>query len=145
MSKSAKQPLIVETYKGKNILRIALRDIINTLKKVKGEILCTAVNEFIALEKYKTICDQYERDLLHYNIKERVIIKEGTKGIFKKGTSKYRKIPEKFFNQNPIQIYGDNVQIIVWGNPDYLVIMRNKGVAESYRKQFELMWEVAKR
>lgn len=145
INEASKQPLGVETYKGKNVVRIALRDIINTLKEIGGKVLCTAVNEFIALEKYKTICDQYERDLLHYNIKERVIIKEGTKGIFKKGTSKYRKIPEKFFNQNPIQIYGDNVQIIVWGNPDYLVIMRNKGVAESYRKQFELMWGFAKK
>lgn len=145
LNKAAKQPLIVETYKGKNVVRIALRDVINPLKETKGELLCTAIDEYLPLEKYKTICDQYERDLLHYNIKERVIIREGTKGIFKKGSSKYRKIPEKFFNENPIQIYGDNVQIIVWGNPDYLIIIRNKGVAESYRKQFELMWKFAKK
>jgi sugar-specific transcriptional regulator TrmB len=145
LNKAAKQPLIVETYKGKNVLRIALRDIINSLKETKGELLCTAIDEYLPLEKYKIICNQYERDLLNYKIKERVIIREGTKGIFKKGTSKYRKIPEKFFNPNPIQIYGNNVQIIVWGNPDYLVIIRNKGVAESYKKQFELMWKIAKK
>jgi len=144
ISKSSKQPLNVETYKGKNILRIALRDIINNSKAKGGEVLCTAVNEFIALEKYKLIVQQYERDLLHYKIKEKVIIKENTKGIFKKATSKYRKIPEKFFNENPVQIYGNNVQIIIWGNPDYLIIIRNKGVADSYRKQFELMWSIAK-
>ena len=145
IDKAAKQPLIVETYKGKNILRIALRDIINSLKEKGGKVLCTAIDESLPLEKYQTICDQYERDMLLYKIKEKVIIKESTKGIFKKGTSKYRKISEKFFNQNPIQIYGDNVQIIVWGNPDYLIIMRNKGVADSYRKQFELMWQIAKK
>jgi sugar-specific transcriptional regulator TrmB len=145
MSESSKQPLIVETYKGKNITRIALRDIINALKEKGGEILATAVDESIPFSKYKTICDQYERDMFNYGIKERVIIKEWTKGIFQKGTSKYRKIPEKFFNQNPLQIYGDNVQIVVWGNPDYLIIIRNKGVAESYRKQFELLWSIAKK
>jgi len=143
LNESAKQPLSVESYKGKNVVRIALRDIINNLKSTGGEILCTAVEESIPLAKYKTICDQYERDMIRFKIKERVIIREGDKGIFQRGTSKYRKIPKKYFNPNPVQIYGDNVQTIVWGNPDYLIIIRNKEVAESYRKQFELLWKTA--
>lgn len=145
MNETSKQPLSVETYKGKNVVRIALRDIINALKNKGGEVLCTAVDESVPIANQKTICEQYERDMLHYGIKERVIIKEGTKGLFQKGTSKYKKIPNKFFNQNPVQIYGDNVQIIVWGNPDYLIIIRNKGVADSYRKQFELLWKITKK
>ena len=102
------------------------------------------MDEYFPLSKYKTIVDQYERDIVRLNIKERVIIKEGVKGIFQNGTTVYRSIPEKFFNDNAIQIYNDNVQIFVWGNPDYLIIIRNKSVAEAYRKQFELMWSVAK-
>ncbi len=145
ISKSSKQPLDVETYKGKNVVRIALRDIINELKnKKEKQVLCTAVDEYFPKETQELVIDHYERDMLHYKIKEKVIIKQGTKGIFKKGTSKYRKIPEKFFNENPVQIYGNNVQIIIWGNPNYLIIIRNKGVADSYRKQFELMWSIAK-
>ncbi|MDP3027141.1 MAG: helix-turn-helix domain-containing protein [Nanoarchaeota archaeon] len=146
LTNASKQPLSVETYKGKNILRIALRDIINHLRETKHkEVLCTAVDEYLPLEKFELVVKQYERDLVHYKIKERVIIKEGTKGIFKKGTSQYKKIPIKFFNENPIQIYGANVQIIVLGNPDYLIIIRNKNVAEAYRKQFELLWKIAKK
>ena len=145
INRLAKMPLSVETYKGKNVVRIALRDIINELKEKGGEVLCTAVDESVPLANYELVCNQYERDMLHYKIKERVIIKEGTKGIFQKGTSKYKKIPSKFYNENPVQIYGDNVQVIVWGNPDYLIIIRNKGVADSYRKQFELLWSMAKK
>ncbi len=145
VNEASKQPLSVETYKGKNVIRIALRDIINTLKKKGGEVLCTAVDESVPFAKYKTINEQYERDMLNYGIKERVIIKQGTRGLFQKGNSTYRKVPEKFYNQNPVQIYGNNVQIVVWGNPDYLIIIRNKGVADSYRKQFELMWSLAKK
>jgi sugar-specific transcriptional regulator TrmB len=146
LDKASKQPLIVETYKGKNVLRIALRDIINHLKNKKDkEVLCTAVDESVPFSKQQTINEQYERDMLKLGIKERVIIKEGSKGIFQKGTSKYRKVPEKYFNPNPVQIYGDNMQTIIWGNPDYLIITRNKEVADSYRKQFELMWNVAKK
>ena len=144
LNEQTQQPLSVETYKGKNVTRIALRDIINTLKETGGTVLCTAVEESLPFSKYKTICDQYERDMIHYNIKERVLIKQGGNGIFKKGTSIYRTISEKFFNPNPLQIYGDHVQMIIWGNPDYLIIIRNKDVANSYRKQFELMWAQGK-
>ncbi|MEK6892568.1 MAG: helix-turn-helix domain-containing protein [Nanoarchaeota archaeon] len=144
LDEKAKEPLMVETYKGKNVTRIALRDIINRLKEKGGEVLCTAVDESIPLKGYETIIEQYERDMINYGIKERVIIKEGSKGIFKNKTSKYKQIQEKFFNSNPVQIYGDNVQIIVWGNPDYLIIIRSRDVAESYKKQFELLWQIAK-
>ena len=139
-----KNKIIVETYKGENVLRIALRDIIDNLKNSKERlVLCTAVDESIPTEKNKIIVNQYERDLIHYKIKEKVIIKEGTKGSFIK-SSTYKKIPENFFNENPIQIYGENVQILTFGNPNNLIIIRNKDVANSYRKQFELMWSVAK-
>lgn len=142
---ASKNKTIVETYKGENVLRIALRDIINKLKNKKDKtILCTAVDEYLPKEKYRLIVDHYERDMLHYKIKEKVIIKESTKGIFQKGTSKYKKISKKFFNENPIQIYDDNVQILTFGNPNYLIIIRNKEIANSYKKQFELMWSVAK-
>lgn len=140
---AARQPLVVETYRGRNVLGIALKDIINHLKGTKGENLCTAVDEYIALEKHKTSCDQYERDMLRYRLKERVMIRKGVKGIFQKRTSRYRTIHPKFFNPNPTQIYGDNVSILVWGNPDHLIIIRNRNVADSYRKQFELMWKTA--
>ncbi|MDP2924851.1 MAG: helix-turn-helix domain-containing protein [Nanoarchaeota archaeon] len=145
INKASKQPLSVETYKGKNVIRIALRDIINTLKEKGGEVLCTAVDESVPFSQYKTICDQYERDMLNYEIKERVIIKKGVKGLFQKGTSKYKSVPDKFYNENPVQVYGNNVQILVWGNPNYLIIIRNNGVADSYRKQFELLWSIAQK
>jgi len=144
LDKASQEPLSVETYKGENVIRIALRDIINSLKESKDKtVLCTAIDEYLPQKKYELVTQQYERDLKHYNIKEKVIIKEGTKGIFSNKTSKYKRINEKFFNENPIQIYGNNVQILVWGNPDYLIIIRNKNVADAYRKQFELIWNLA--
>ena len=142
LNQQSQHPLSVETYKGKNVTRIALRDIINTLKN-GGMVLCTAVEEGVPLAKHKTILDQYERDMIRFKIKEKVIIRAGDKGIFQKGTSKYRKISKKYFNPNPVQIYGNNVQTLVWGNPDYLIIIRSKEVANSYRKQFELLWRIA--
>ena len=145
VNKSSNHPLVVETFKGKNVVRIALRDIINSLKNNGGEVLCTAIDEDVPFSKYKSINEQYERDLLTYKIKERILIKKGSKGLFQRGSSKYKKIPERYFNPNPMQIYGDNIQILLWGNPDHLIIIRNKEIADSYRKQFELLWKIAKK
>lgn len=140
----SQEKLVVETYKGKNVTRIALRDIIRCLKKIGGEVLATTKDESVALEQYGTTTEQYERDLFAYKIKERVIIQEGARGMLKKGTSAYRTLPRQHLNPHPVQIYGDNVQILVWGNPDHLVIIRSKDVAEGYKKQFELLWKLAK-
>lgn len=140
----AQEKLVVETYKGKNVTRIALRDIINTLKKKGGEVLATVKDESIALQQYGTTTEQYERDLLTYHIKERVIIQEGANGLLQKGTTNYRSLPKQYSNPHPVQIYGNTVQILVWGNPDYLMIIRSKDVAAGYRKQFELLWKIAK-
>lgn len=140
---SSQDKLEVETYKGSSVVRISLRDIITTLKDTGGTVYCTAVDESIPFIQNKTLCDQYERDMKRYKIKERVIIKKGSKGLFQRGTSLYRYIPLKYYNPNPTQIYGDTVQVLVWGNPNYLIIIRNKAVADSYRKQFEMMWKGA--
>src|SRR3989344_3803840 len=44
LEKQSRDNLVVETYRGKNVTRIALRDIVNKLKKNGGEVLCTAVD-----------------------------------------------------------------------------------------------------
>ncbi|MBI2530563.1 MAG: winged helix-turn-helix transcriptional regulator [Candidatus Diapherotrites archaeon] len=144
LQKQVQDKLIVETYKGRNVIRVGLKDIISSLKKTKGEVLSTAVDESIPLAEDSLAVKLYEHDLKRFGIKERVIIKEGGKGIFKRKTTQYRKIPEKFFNPNPTQIYGDNIQIYLWGQPSHLIIIRNKEIADAYRKQFGLLWEVAK-
>lgn len=146
MERKSSDKLVVETYKGHNVTRIALRDVINCLKNSdKKEVLCTSINESLEFSNSKTVLEQYGRDLIHYGIKERIMIREGVKGQFVKGTTTYRKLPEKYFNPNPVQIYGNNVQIAIIGNPGHLVIIRSKDVADSYRKQFELMWSAAKK
>jgi hypothetical protein len=35
--------------------------------------------------------------------------------------------------------------LIMWGTPDYLIIIRSEEMADSYRKQFEMLWKGAKK
>jgi predicted transcriptional regulator len=145
MQALGKEGISVEVFKGKRIVRIALRDIISTLKEKGGEVLCTAVDENLALETDETTIQQYERDILLYKIKERVIIKKGSEGFLKGGNTKYAYVEEKYFNSNPLLIYGDKVQIIMWSNPNYLIQIKSKNISNSFRKQFELMWKITRK
>ncbi len=134
----------VEVFKGKNIIRIILRDIIKNLKK-GDEVLCTAVDESFAVETDKTTIEQYERDILFYKIRERVILKKGTKGIFNQKNTKYKFIDEKYFNPNPILICKDIIYVLMWGNPNYLIKISSKKISESFKRQFEFMWAFSKK
>ncbi len=138
------EDITVSVFKGKTVIPTALRDIISTLPK-NGEVLCTAVDELFALETNKTIVEQYERDILLKKIHERVIIKKGTRGFLQKGNTQYRYIDAQYFNANPVLIYGDTVEIIMWGSPNHLIQIKSKPIAESFRKQFEFMWLHAKK
>ena len=140
-----KDDISVEIFKGKNIIKIALKDIINILKDKGGEVLCTAIDESFAESTDKLTIEQYERDLINFNIRERIITRKGMKTFFTRGKTKYKYIDKKYFNPNPIITYGNKVQMIMWGNPNYLIIITNKNISNSFKKQFKLMWESVKK
>ncbi|VVB76223.1 HTH-type sugar sensing transcriptional regulator TrmBL1 [uncultured archaeon] len=141
--KQSEDNLSVEVYKGKNFVKIGFKDVVNELKKTGGENLCTSVDEaaFDILDPISI--KKYVRDIGQYGITERVLIKKGVKGQFENKTTKYRTIPEEYFNPNPTQIYGNNIQIFLLGAVPHLIIIRNKELADAYRKQFNMLWKSA--
>jgi sugar-specific transcriptional regulator TrmB len=143
MRKNSDDPLNVEVYKGQNIVRTGLKDVINSLKEGGGEVLCTAIDESIPLQIDKVAVKQYEKELSAKGIREKVIIADGNTGMFTGTTTQYKTIPKEYFNPNPTQVYGNNIQIYLWGAPPHLIIIRNKELADAHRKQFNLMWRTA--
>ena len=59
--------------------------------------------------------------------------------------SKIRFLPQKFAQLTEIVIVGDKVGIIIFAQHPYGFLIEDKIVADSYRKQFELMWKLAKK
>ena len=41
-------------------------------------------------------------------------------------------------------IYGNNVAIVLWGPPLRMIIIRNEGIAKSFRQHFEAIWSLGK-
>lgn len=89
----------------------------------------------------------------HWFDKKRVVAKIKTKIMFNKEVegkhpkiplSEIRYLPEKYSSPVAVNIYGDKVAIILWNkeNP-FAILIKQKEIADGYRKHFEMMWKVS--
>jgi sugar-specific transcriptional regulator TrmB len=134
----------VEVVKGKNVLRTIYKDIFETIIKDKSSLLAMGVDEEKFLDFDKIAITQYIAKMQRSKLKEKLLSKESATIFFEGSQSKYRLLPNHLFNPNPIQIYGDKVATIVWGEPMHGIIMESKQVADAYRKYFQILWDMAK-
>ena len=137
-----KEETRVEVHKGKRVYIILLKDVAATLKK-GDEVCLIGVNEEILLSEVEPIyLEQYLNSIKEKGIKEKIIIKKGAKKI-RYSNLKYKEIDKKYIGKTAQIIYGNKVALFILGNPYYLIVIENKDVAETYRKQFELLWAKA--
>jgi hypothetical protein len=90
----------------------------------------------------------------HWFDKKRAAAKIKVKIIFNKDVdgkhptipfSEIRYLPEKYSSPVAVNIYGDKVAIILWNkeNP-FAILIKQKEIADGYRKHFELIWKSSK-
>ncbi|MFH0972327.1 MAG: helix-turn-helix domain-containing protein [Candidatus Micrarchaeota archaeon] len=140
------QDTSVWVYKGRNAARKAFADILKILKEDRSiEHLGMGVMEELFLLNEPTFSRWFIKQLEKYKIKERMISYE-SESVFAGGkTTEYRFIPDEYFNPTNTMIDGDLVTIIFWKNPKYVIKIKSADLADSYRKQFELMWKHGKK
>jgi len=128
-------------YKGKNGLKTVFEDQIEEGKEIL--ILGASPLAYEIMEFY-----------FHWFDKKRIVNKIKTKIIFNKDKqekvrkiplSEVRYLPEKYSSPLAVNIYGDKVAIILWSkeNP-FAIVIKQKDIADGYKKYFELMWKIAK-
>lgn len=59
--------------------------------------------------------------------------------------NKFRFLPKGFTSTCSIEIYGDRVASMYWGEEPLVVVIISKKIAEGYRKYFDFMWRNCKR
>jgi len=59
------------------------------------------------------------------------------------GIKKY--LAEKYAGHMVINIYGDNVAMILWGKKPFAIVIEQEEFALGYRKYFDLLWKIAKK
>lgn len=138
-----KEETKVELHRGKRVYRILLKDMISSLKK-NEEAYLIGIDENVLINEVEPIyLKQYLNIIKSKNIKEKIIIKIGAKKL-KNPNLQYKELHEKYIGKTAQIIYNNKVAIFILGTPYYLIIIDNKEVAETYKKQFNLVWNIAK-
>jgi len=147
LEQKEKESIHVEVHKGKYVYKTLLRDITMILKTGQ-EILIFGIDDGVLSKldpHYLTHLDIYFNKLVKRKIKEKVIVKETTEKLKEARITEYRFLPKEMIGNVAYEVYNDKVAIFLWGNPNYLLLIRNKEVANSYRKQFKILWNNAKK
>ena len=146
MQKIPQKATQIELFTGKKALRVIQKDIIDTLLKKREESLVIGVNEKRFMETDKITMLQFFKSLHLYKLKEKVLVREGDSYLpGHKDTTTYRFLPKAFFDPTSTFIYGDTVAIIIFDTPLYAIRLKSNAVAKAYKKQFNLLWSIAKK
>ncbi len=146
LQKISKEEIKVELHRGAYVYKTLLKDILSTLKK-NEEVLIFGIDDdvLIRLDKhYLTHLKQYFSRLQQMNIKEKVIVKRNAKVLKEAKTSTYKFLPKETIGNTAFEVYGNKVAIFLWGTPNHLILIENKEIANSYKKQFDILWKNAK-
>lgn len=139
LSEIQKEDITVEIYKG----REGFKTILNLILNEKKDLLGFGIDESKFEAVFPFEIKQYFRKEKLAGIKERMLTVEGAKFVYRQPGIKYKRLPKEYFNPTPIFTFGNYVCIIIW-EPLTIVSIKNENVADSYRKQFELLWKIAK-
>jgi transcriptional regulator with XRE-family HTH domain len=141
----AGEQLEIEKIEGANILMALYEEWLRAFPSGNGEVLIMGKDnsrlkhdEPALLHAYK----RFETFALKNNIKERALfLQDDTNFLSLRNI--YRWVPPQFFGEVPMAIYGSSIAILLWGPPSRLVIIRNPGIAETFRQHFEAIWSMA--
>ncbi|MBR9701389.1 TrmB family transcriptional regulator [Candidatus Pacearchaeota archaeon] len=140
ITKDSPKDISVETYRGREGNIILMNDILET----GGEYLVLSAEEQRFEEIFSIHIAQHFKKEKMLGITSRALTREDTDFYFKAPTTTYRFLPKNFFGPTAIAIYGDKVGFFIW-EPLSTIIIKNKELAEGYKKHFELLWKTAKK
>ena len=88
------------------------------------------------------ILDDYFLHIARHRIGERLLIAQGETYVIG-APATYRWLKPETFNHVFYVVYGDNVAFQILGTPHRMIIIRNPGIADMFRRQFEFNWAMA--
>jgi len=139
---ATKDEIRIELHRGQRVYRTLIKDIVANVRK-NDEILLLGVDETILETVEPIYLKQYFTILKEKSVREKIIIAKGGKKL-KETHVEYRELDSKYFDETTIVIYQSKVFIFVWGSPYHLITIESPKVANTYRKQFMMLWEMAK-
>lgn len=137
LTKTKKEGIKVEIYKGKEGIKTILNDL---LKEGENYLLFGHLKFEELMPIY---IDQFVRIANEKKIKEQAILEKGTK-IIQTKRHEYKYISKEYLFPNATVVYGNKIAIFLWQEPYYAILTESKDLAQSYKTHFNLLWKIAK-
>ncbi|MCK5025856.1 MAG: hypothetical protein KAS15_04650 [Nanoarchaeota archaeon] len=139
--KETKEETKVELHKGKRVYRTLIKDLVANLNQ--NDIVYLIGIDEDALEDIEPIyLKQYFTIIKEKNIKEKIIIAKGSKKL-KEQTIEYRELDKEYLGHTATAISQNKVYLFIQGTPNHLIVIDSEKVANTYRRNFELLWKTA--
>lgn len=138
LSRSEEQQTLL--FEGKSGVKTALEDQLRAGKEIL--IVGSGIASFETMKWYFTWFDERRKKA---KIRVRTIFEESARSTLPSiPLSSIRFLPKENMGATAINVYGDNVALVLWGEKPLAIVIRNKEMAAGYRKFFELLWNNAK-
>ena len=137
----------VRSLAGVDGLKAFFDDVRYTSQQSAEEIVICGVAEEYLEDKLGEYLDYHRKEMASYgNIKMRCLIEESDLDLGASDYCQYRWQAKENFSNVPFYIYGDKMAIIVTTAPEdpLILLIQNRTISGSYRRQFEAMWDAAK-
>jgi len=129
-------------FKGKNGLKSIFEDQI-----AEGKEILIVDTSNVAYEMFEIYFHWFDKRRKQKKIPAKIIFNEIEKANKPKiPLAELRYLPKEYSTPAAINIYGNNVAIIHWSkeNP-FAILIKQKEIADGYRKYFQLLWKSAKK
>jgi len=131
-------------YKGKDGLKTVFEEQLELQKGSEILIISPFPLSYDILPFYFKWFDRRRKER---KIKAKIIFhKTSDEKLPKIPLSEIRFLSEKYASPMAVNVYGDKVAVILWSreNP-FAIVIKQKEIAEGYKKYFELLWKLAKK
>lgn len=134
----------VEMVEGSQIVLRLTEDVLSCVKDPNDEYLMCAVEENLFAKLDATQHTRYQHAAQRIGFKERFLVPD-TQRSFLSARSAYRVLPKELLGVVPYFLYADRMAVMFWNKrPRRLLIIRNASLNETFKAQFELLWNLAR-
>jgi HTH-type transcriptional regulator, sugar sensing transcriptional regulator len=140
--KATKKETRVELHRGKRVYLTLIKDLIANLEEDEI-IFLMGVNEDLLDHVEPIYLKQYLNIIKIKNVKEKIIIPKGTRKL-NRANLEYKEINPAFIGNTTTVIHKNKVYVFILDSPYHLIVIESGNVADSYKKQFEIMWNISK-
>jgi len=140
----SKEEMEAKIFKGVKGMKSVFNDILKTMRR-GDEYLAFGVPKHA--ESIWGYFEEFNKTLQKNKVKSKIIFDERAKkniGSCKRYGYEVRTLSKEFMSPAEVNIYKDNVVIVLWHKTPLAILIKGEDISKSFRQYFELLWKIAR-